>query len=130
MCTPFDKVDKTTHDEMCCTYAALILQDEGLEISGEKINKLIAASGNKVDAYWPGLFARALHGKNVSELLLGGGGAAGGSTGGAAKTDAPKADAKKDDKKEPAKKETKKEEPKPADDDVDMGGGLGLFDDF
>eukprot|EP00331_Platyophrya_macrostoma_P031227 CAMPEP_0176446034 /NCGR_PEP_ID=MMETSP0127-20121128/24076_1 /TAXON_ID=938130 /ORGANISM="Platyophrya macrostoma, Strain WH" /LENGTH=89 /DNA_ID=CAMNT_0017831973 /DNA_START=46 /DNA_END=311 /DNA_ORIENTATION=- len=88
MCTPFDKVDKTTHDEMCCTYAALILQDEGLEISGEKINKLIAASGNKVDAYWPGLFARALHGKNVSELLLGGGGAAGGSTGGAAKTDA------------------------------------------
>ena len=81
MAVPFAQIDKTAHDEMSCTFAALILYDEGLEISSEKINKLIAASGNKVDAYWPGLFARALQGKNVAELLLGGSGGA--ATGGA-----------------------------------------------
>ena len=85
MAVPFAQIDKTAHDEMSCTFAALILYDEGLEISSEKINKLIAASGNKVDAYWPGLFARALQGKNVAELLLGGSGGAGGAATGGAK---------------------------------------------
>jgi len=111
MAVPFAQIDKTTHDEMSCTFAALILYDEGLEISSDKINKLITASGNKVDAYWPGLFSRALQGKNVGELLLGGTGGPGPAAGDAGK-EAAKADtkdaAKKDDKKE-VKKETKKE---------------------
>ena len=68
-------LDKKTHDELACTYAALILHDEKLEISSNLIKKLIEASGNKVEPYWPGLFAKALHGKNVGDLLLGGGGA-------------------------------------------------------
>ncbi len=68
-------LDKTAHDELCCTYAALILHDEKLEITGNQIKKVIEASGNKVDAFWPSLFAKALHGKNVSDLLLGGGAA-------------------------------------------------------
>ena len=80
MSVAFAQVDKTTHDEMACTFAALILHDEGLEINGDKINKLIAASGNKVDVYWPGLFARALQGKNVADLLIGGGDAPTGET--------------------------------------------------
>ena len=68
-------LDKTTHDELCCTYAALILYDDRLDITSNQIKKLIEASGNKVDAYWPSLFAKALQGKNVGDLLLGGGGA-------------------------------------------------------
>jgi len=68
-------LDKTTHDELCCTYAALILYDDRLDITSNQIKKIIEASGNKVDAFWPSLFAKALQGKNVGELLLGGGGA-------------------------------------------------------
>ncbi len=33
------------------------------------MNKVITASGNSVEGYWPGLFAKALRGKNVGELL-------------------------------------------------------------
>lgn len=66
-------LDKATHDELCCTYAALILHDEKLDITGAQIKKLIEASGNKVDAFWPNLFAKALNGRNVGDLLLGGG---------------------------------------------------------
>ena len=28
-----DKLSKTQHDELCCTYAALLLHDSGLDIS-------------------------------------------------------------------------------------------------
>ena len=112
-------LSKTTHDELCCTYAALILHDEKLEITGNQIKKLIEASKNKVDPYWPNLFAKALQGKNVGELLLGGGAAA--TTGGATSG---KTEAKKEAKVE-AKKEAPKVEEKPAEEEVDMGG---LFD--
>ena len=81
MSGPLESVDKQTHDEMCCTLAALILYDDGIEVNADKLNKLIAASGNKVEGYWPQLFAKALQGKNIGDLLVGGGPApAGGST--------------------------------------------------
>merc|ERR1712076_91084 len=57
------------HDELCCSYAALMLHDDGLEITDEKISKIIKASGNTVEPYWPMLFAKALKGANVGELL-------------------------------------------------------------
>ena len=60
---------KTEHDELCCTYAALLLSDEGLEISADKINKVIQASNNSVETYWPGLFAKALQGQDIAKLL-------------------------------------------------------------
>ena len=91
-------LDKTTHDELCCTYAALILHDEKLDITGNQIKKIIEASGNKVDAFWPSLFAKALQGKNVGDLLLGGGSAASHSTGGEPAGPTKKEDAKKDHK--------------------------------
>jgi len=72
---PVDTLDKNTHAELACTYAALILHDDGVEITSEKISKLLAASDNKVESYWPGLFAKALQGRNIGELLVGGGGA-------------------------------------------------------
>jgi len=55
-----DKLTPAEKAELCCTYAALILHDDGVEITADKINKLLAASDNKIEAYWPSLFAKAL----------------------------------------------------------------------
>ena len=62
-------LSKAQKDELACTYAALLLHDGELEITEEKLNKVITASGNSVEGYWPGLFAKALRGKNVADLL-------------------------------------------------------------
>ncbi len=39
------------------------------------MSKLIEASGNKVDGFWPNIFAKSLKGQNISDLLCGGGAA-------------------------------------------------------
>merc|ERR1712167_181583 len=63
------KLSKADHDELCCTYAALMLHDDGMEITAEKISKVIKASGNEVEPYWPMLFAKALKGRDIDDLL-------------------------------------------------------------
>merc|ERR1712170_238621 len=71
------------------TYAALILQDEGLEINAENITKLVKAANVSVEPFWAGLFANALSSVNVGELItnigsgVGSGAAAGGAAAGA-----------------------------------------------
>ena len=62
-------LSKTQKDELVVTYAALLLHDGELEITEEKLNKVISASGNSVDGYWPGLFAKALRGRNINDLI-------------------------------------------------------------
>ena len=62
---PVDKLSKTEKDELCVSYAALMLHDDGLEINAEKLTKIIKASGNEVEPYWPMLFAKALKGQDV-----------------------------------------------------------------
>lgn len=39
-------LDKSTKDELACTYAALLLFDSGLEITADAISGIITASGN------------------------------------------------------------------------------------
>ncbi|KAF2840714.1 ribosomal protein 60S [Patellaria atrata CBS 101060] len=106
--------------ELATSYAALILADDGVEITADKLNTIIKAAGvTDVEPIWTTLFAKALEGKDVKDLLLNvgsGGGAAAASTGGAPGA-APEAVA--DEK--PAEKEEEKEES-----DEDMG--FGLFD--
>eukprot|EP00891_Asterochloris_glomerata_P006627 jgi/Astpho2/6627/gw1.00101.179.1_t len=81
--------------ELACVYAALILHDDGQDISSDKMTTLIEAAGVKVEPYWPGLFAKLFETANVGDLITnvgaGGGGAAvaaggggGGGGGGAA----------------------------------------------
>jgi large subunit ribosomal protein LP1 len=70
-------LSKAQHDELACTYAALLLHDGELEITEEKLNKVITASGNAVEGYWPGLFAKALKGKNIADLLSNAGASSG-----------------------------------------------------
>jgi large subunit ribosomal protein LP1 len=62
-------LSKAQKDELVCTYAALLLHDGELEITEEKLNKVISASGNSVEGYWPGLFAKALKGRNINDLI-------------------------------------------------------------
>jgi len=52
---PFTVSDDERAD-LLCTYAALILYEEGGEISPENIKKLIAAAGGEVEDYYPKLF--------------------------------------------------------------------------
>jgi large subunit ribosomal protein LP1 len=79
-------LSKSQHDELACTYAALLLHDGELEITEEKLNKVITASGNAVEGYWPGLFAKALKGKNIADLLSNAGASSGPAAAGPAAT--------------------------------------------
>ncbi|XP_008800672.1 60S acidic ribosomal protein P1-like [Phoenix dactylifera] len=106
--------------ELACSYAALILHDDGIAITAEKISTLVKAANLKIDSYWAPLFAKLLEKRSVDDLILSVGSGGGGSPvavsapagGAAAPAAAPEA-------------EEKKEEPKEESDD-DMG--FSLFD--
>ncbi|KAL1903221.1 60S acidic ribosomal protein P1 [Sporothrix stenoceras] len=105
--------------ELATSYAALILADDGVEITADKINTLIkAANVQEVEPIWAQLFAKALEGKEVKDLLsnVGSGGGAAAPAGGAAAGGAAAA--------EETKEEEKVEEKEESDDDM----GFGLFD--
>eukprot|EP00669_Euglena_mutabilis_P013716 TRINITY_DN86_c0_g1_i1.p3 TRINITY_DN86_c0_g1~~TRINITY_DN86_c0_g1_i1.p3 ORF type:complete len:111 (-),score=14.06 TRINITY_DN86_c0_g1_i1:104-415(-) len=51
--------------ELACTYAALILHDEGVEITQDKIAAIVQAAGVQIEGYYPMLFAKYLAGKNL-----------------------------------------------------------------
>ncbi|KAJ4357829.1 60S acidic ribosomal protein P1 [Didymosphaeria variabile] len=106
--------------ELASSYAALILADDGVDITADKLQSLIkAAKIEDVEPIWTSLFAKALEGKDVKDLLLnvGSGGGAAPAAGGAAA--AAGGDAPAEEKA--AEKEEEKEES-----DEDMG--FGLFD--
>uniref|UniRef100_A0A224Y1J2 Large ribosomal subunit protein P1 n=2 Tax=Panstrongylus TaxID=65342 RepID=A0A224Y1J2_9HEMI len=112
--------------ELACVYSALILVDDDVAVTGEKIQTILKAASVDVEPYWPGLFAKALEGINVKELItnIGSGVGAAPAAGGApaaAPADTAAAPAGGDKKKE----EKKKVESEPESDD-DMG--FGLFD--
>eukprot|EP00697_Spironema_sp_BW2_P010259 gnl/Spiro4/25412_TR12674_c0_g2_i1.p1 gnl/Spiro4/25412_TR12674_c0_g2~~gnl/Spiro4/25412_TR12674_c0_g2_i1.p1 ORF type:complete len:110 (+),score=24.00 gnl/Spiro4/25412_TR12674_c0_g2_i1:130-459(+) len=104
--------------ELAVTYAALILADDNVAITADKLSKLVEAAGVTVQPFWPALFARVLAGKKVDDILLSGGGGAAPAAAPVATSAAPAKEAPKEEKK-------KKEEPK-EEEDEDMG--LGLFD--
>lgn len=56
--------------EKACVYAALILQDEGLEITADKMTAIIEAAGLEVEPIWPTIFAKALAGKDLGAFLM------------------------------------------------------------
>ncbi|KAF2150613.1 hypothetical protein K461DRAFT_323020 [Myriangium duriaei CBS 260.36] len=111
----------SSNSELAASYAALILADDGVEITSDKLQSLIsAAKVPDVEPIWTSLFAKALEGKDVKDLLLnvgsGGGAAAAPAAGGAAA--AAGGDAA------PAAEEKKEEEKEESDEDM----GFGLFD--
>ncbi|KAL8049343.1 hypothetical protein ABFX02_06G015300 [Erythranthe guttata] len=107
--------------EIACTYAALILHDDGIAVTAEKIAALLKAANLSVESYWPSLFAKLCEKRNIEDLVMnvgsGGGGAAvavAAPTGGA--SGAPAAAAPAAEEKKEAKEES--------DDDM----GFSLFD--
>eukprot|EP00483_Globobulimina_turgida_P001726 UN01728 len=70
--------------ELACTYAALCLFDDDVEVTAENIQKILKAANVKVETYWPGLFEKLVIEKGVGQLMIGacrGGGSAPATTG-------------------------------------------------
>ncbi|KAK2161135.1 hypothetical protein NP493_1602g00021 [Ridgeia piscesae] len=106
-------------DELACTYSALILADDDVPITADKITTILKAANVSVEPIWPSLFAKALSGIEVKDLITKIGssaGSAGPAAAGGGSGAAPAA--------EEAKKEEEKEEEEEEDDDM----GFGLFD--
>lgn len=57
-------------EELACVYAALILHDDDVAITGDKISTILKAAKVDIEPYWPGLFAKALEGVNVKVNCL------------------------------------------------------------
>lgn len=108
-------------DELACTYSALILADDDVPITAEKLNTILKAANVTVESIWPTLFARALSACNIKDLINNIGSAAAAPAAAAGTGAAPAEEAKKEDKKE---EEKKKEETDSEDEDM----GFGLFD--
>merc|ERR1712002_588654 len=113
-----NRISEKMSAELACTYAALILNDDDVEITGDKISTILKAANAQFEPFWPSLFAGALKDVNVRELItnigsgVGTGGGGGAAAAGGAAEEAPK-------------EEEKKEESSESEDD-DMG--FGLFD--
>ena len=122
-------ISKAEHDELCCVYAGLLLYDEGVEITADKIQKIIKASGNTVDDYYPEFFAKYLAKADIKSMLsvtpaAGAASAPAHEEKGDKKDDKKggKKDDKKGGKKDDKKKEKEKEKPKEEEED-DIGFG-------
>ncbi|VFQ60281.1 unnamed protein product [Cuscuta campestris] len=109
--------------ELACSYAALILHDDGIPVTAEKIATVVKSANVNVESYWPSLFAKLCEKRNIEDLIMNVG--TGGGGGGAVTVAAPAASGGAAASAAPAAEE-KKEEPKEESDD-EMG--FSLFDD-
>jgi len=55
--------------DLACTYAALILSDDGQECTAEKMGTLMKAAGVEAEPYWAMLFGKFLAHKPVIDLI-------------------------------------------------------------
>ncbi|KAJ1956561.1 hypothetical protein IWQ62_005275 [Dispira parvispora] len=104
--------------EKAIAYASLILADAEQAITVDSLTSLTKAAGVSVEPIYFSLFAKALEGQNVKEMLMtiGAPGAAAPAAGGAA--------AAAGGEEAAAAEEAKEEEEEESDDDM----GFGLFD--
>merc|ERR1712154_76347 len=100
--------------EKACVYASIILADDQIEITADKISALLSAAKVDVESYWPGLFAKAVNGIDVKAIV----GNVGVGSGSAPAAGAAAAGG------EAAAEEAKEEVKEESDDDM----GFGLFD--
>ncbi|KAK6454230.1 60S acidic ribosomal protein P1 [Scheffersomyces xylosifermentans] len=104
--------------EASFSYAALILADAEVEITSEKLLAITKAAGAQVESVWADVYAKALEGRNLKELLFSFAASAPAAAGAAgASAAAASGDAA-------AAEEEVEEEKEESDDDM----GFGLFD--
>ncbi|CAH8517652.1 unnamed protein product [Schistosoma turkestanicum] len=110
--------------DLACVYAALMLADDDIDITADKINTILKAANIKfVETYLPNLFSTMLSGKNVKDMLMTMGSAATSTVAAPSAAPTSAADSTAEKSKEPAK-----EEKKPvSDDDSDESMGFDLF---
>ena len=135
-------LSKNEKDELACVYAGLLLFDDKVAITADKIQKVLTASGNtSVESYYPEFFAKFMAGADLNAFMnnIGGGSGAVVSTGAVeAKVEEKKGGDKKDDKKDDKKggkddkkggkddkKAPAKKEPEPETPAEEEGGGFG-----
>ena len=118
-------ISKAEHDELCCVYAGLLLFDEGMEITADKIQKIIKASGNAVDDYYPEFFAKYLAKADIKSMLTVAPAAGGAAPAQEEHHEDDKKGGKKDDKKGGKKEEKKKEKEKPKQEEEEDDVGFG-----
>ncbi|GLT31073.1 hypothetical protein SLA2020_058370 [Shorea laevis] len=111
--------------ETACSYAVIILNDDGIPITSEKIATLVKAANVKVESYWPILFAKLAEKRNIEDLVLNVGAGGGAAAPVAAAAPAAGGGGAAPAAAAPAAEEKKKEEPQEESDD-DMG--FSLFD--
>ena len=58
-----------SNSELAMTYAALILHDDGIPVTADKLSAITKAAGVTVEPYWPGLFAKFLESKDMGDLI-------------------------------------------------------------
>ncbi|AWU76672.1 60S acidic ribosomal protein P1-B [Pichia kudriavzevii] len=97
------------------SYAALILADAEKEVSSENLQTVLNAAGANVDSIWTSVFAKALEGKDLKEILFSMAAAAPAAAAGSAAAAGGA---------EEAAAEAVEEEKEESDDDM----GFGLFD--
>ncbi|KAI5309486.1 hypothetical protein KEM55_003139 [Ascosphaera atra] len=108
-----------SHAEVACSYAALILADENVEVTSEKLQSILkAANVQDVEPIWASIFAKALEGKDVKDVITNVGSV------GAAAPAVAATSASVEDSAQPQSE--KKEEKEEEESDEDMG--FGLFD--
>ncbi|KAL1935606.1 hypothetical protein VTP01DRAFT_4746 [Rhizomucor pusillus] len=126
----FHHTDSSIHpfsmsSELAIVYAALILQDDNVEVTAsipssiaDKLQTLVKAAGIEVEPIWFSLYSKAIAGQDLKELVFNVGAPSAGAAAGpaAAGGEAAAEEAKEEEKKEEAKEES----------DEDMG--FGLFD--
>merc|ERR1712106_1291790 len=99
------------NSELACVYAALILADDDVAVTPEKLTTILKAAGVDVEPYWPGLFSKALESVDIKSLITNvgsgvgagapaAGGAAPAAGGAAAAAPAAKAEEKKEEEPE------------------------------
>ncbi|CUM55825.1 unnamed protein product [Debaryomyces tyrocola] len=102
--------------EASVSYAALILADAEIEITSDKLLAITKAAGASVEDVWADVYAKALEGKDLKELLF--------SFAAAAPAAAPAGGAAAAGGDAPAAVEEAEEEAEESDGDM----GMGLFD--
>ncbi|XP_039008339.1 60S acidic ribosomal protein P1-like [Hibiscus syriacus] len=115
----------STAGEAACSYAALILYDDGIPITAEKIATLVKAANVSVESYWPSLFAKLFEKCNIGDFVTNVGSAGAGAPVAVAAPDAAAAGGGFAAAAPPPAEEKKKEESEESS-DGDMG--FGLFD--